>query len=346
LVGIFKRQPGFADALLAHPRFVSPGHVDLAAALDGPSRDAAAKLFLAAAAAPDFAWSEPLVGLLSGLPPDELHPALRKQWSNYGLRDAILGHLARRPDPSDRDKFLTGLDSANAQTVGVALAAIETLPPPEDPRDLLPLLKLVRRLSLEPKPSKIRPRAEAVLAAQMRIPTADGYAAYAAHFLKTHPALKSELEGAADPAELRERLSKVPWPEGDAARGAEVFRARGCQTYHAAQGALGPTLAGAASRFSRDDLFEAIANPSKDVAPPYRTTAFQTKSGDVYTGIIAFDSADGYIVQTGATTTVRIPTADVAGMKPASLSLMPNDLLKGLGERDLADLYAYLRSLK
>ena len=72
------------------------------------------------------------------------------------------------------------------------------------------------------------------------------------------------------------------------------------------QGALGPNLSGAASRFSREDLFEAIVNPSKDVAPPYRTTSFQLKDGQVHTGIIAFESADGYILQTGATSTVRI----------------------------------------
>jgi putative heme-binding domain-containing protein len=111
------------------------------------------------------------------------------------------------------------------------------------------------------------------------------------------------------------------------------------------QGALGPNLAGAASRFSREDLFEAIANPSKDVAPLYRTTIFQMKDGNIHTGIVAFESADGYIIQTGATTTVRVNTSDVAAKRPGSLSLMPDGLLEGLKPDDLADLYAYLRAL-
>ena len=105
-------------------------------------------------------------------------------------------------------------------------------------------------------------------------------------------------------------------------------------------------MAGTSSRFSRDDLFEAIGNPSRDVAPPYRTTAFQTKDGAVHTGMVAFMSADGYIVQTGATTTVRLATSDIAAMKPGTRSLMPDGLLTGLKPAEIADLYAYLRTLK
>ena len=57
-------------------------------------------------------------------------------------------------------------------------------------------------------------------------------------------------------------------------------------------------------------------------------------------------SADGYILQTGATTTVRINTPDIAARRPGALSLMPNGLVDGLKPADLADLYSYLRSLK
>jgi putative heme-binding domain-containing protein len=149
-----------------------------------------------------------------------------------------------------------------------------------------------------------------------------------------------------DAAPLRKTLEGVAWDAGDVGRGAEVFRARGCQTCHAAQGALGPNLLGASSRFSRDDLFEAIGNPSRNVAPPYRTTAFQTKDGAVHTGMVAFVSAEGYILQTGATTTVRLAAEDVGAMKPGTRSLMPDGLLTGLKPAEIADLYAYLRRLK
>ncbi len=100
------------------------------------------------------------------------------------------------------------------------------------------------------------------------------------------------------------------------------------------------------TRFSRGDLFDAIIYPSRDVAPPYRVTRIETHAGQVYYGIVAFFSADGVILQTGAATTVRLATPDIASESPTTRSLMPNGLLKGLKPEDLADLYSYLQTLK
>lgn len=343
------RDPHFVDALLAHPAFVAPAHVDLAAALGGP---AAARRFLKAALEPAFVWSERLLALLASLPAEELHPALRGQWSNYGLRDAIILHLAKRPDPQDREKFLAALESPNAQVQKAAVDALEALPRDGSPRKAVPLLRLLRRLALEPKQAELRARVSRLVGPQavkeVETTPAALRQAYQPVFdavLKADPSVKAELEDG-DPAALKKLLEGVDWDRGDAARGVELFRARGCQTCHAAQGALGPNLAGASTRFSRDDFLEAIANPSKDVAPPYRTTAFQTRDGQVHLGMIAFSSADGVIVQTGATTTVRLATGDIAATKPSLRSLMPDGLLTGLKPSEIADLYAYLKSLK
>ena len=100
------------------------------------------------------------------------------------------------------------------------------------------------------------------------------------------------------------------------------------------------------SRFSRADLFDAVLYPSRDVAPPYRVTRVETRSGQVYYGIVAFESADGLILQTGAATTVRVATPDLASRSPSTRSLMPEGLLKGLKPEDLANLYSYLQTLK
>lgn len=91
-------------------------------------------------------------------------------------------------------------------------------------------------------------------------------------------------------------------------------------------------------RFSRDDLFTAIFDPSLDISRLYRTTLIETRDGRVYPGMIAFESADGVILQTGATTSVRIAMPDID-------SLMPAGLLKDLKPTDLADLCAYLQTL-
>jgi putative heme-binding domain-containing protein len=93
------------------------------------------------------------------------------------------------------------------------------------------------------------------------------------------------------------------------------------------------------------DLMNAIAFPSRDVAPPYRTTTFRLRNGEAYTGIVAFESADGWILQTGAGLSVRINSADVFSRQPSSVSVMPSGLLSGVGPQDVADLHAYLRTL-
>jgi hypothetical protein len=63
-------------------------------------------------------------------------------------------------------------------------------------------------------------------------------------------------------------------------------------------------------------------------------------------GIVIFESADGIILQTDASTTLRIATEDMASRVQSTRSLMPTGLLKELKPNELADLYSYLKSLK
>jgi putative heme-binding domain-containing protein len=109
---------------------------------------------------------------------------------------------------------------------------------------------------------------------------------------------------------------------------------------------LGPDLGGAAERLSPTDLFDSIIFPSREVAPPYRVEVFQMRDGSSYAGIVAFESADGVIVRTGAASTVRLADSDILSRTPSNMSLMPSGLLEGLKAQDLADLYGYLKNLR
>jgi len=71
----------------------------------------------------------------------------------------------------------------------------------------------------------------------------------------------------------------------------------------------------------------------------------ELRNGEAYTGIVAFESADGWIVQTGAGITARVNSTDVISHQPSNVSVMPSGLLNGLSAQELADLYAYLQSL-
>ena len=69
------------------------------------------------------------------------------------------------------------------------------------------------------------------------------------------------------------------------------------------------------------------------------------KDGSKHTGRIAFTSADGVIVRTGPSTTVRLDETLIAQQDDWRGSLMPKGLLAGLNLEQLADLYAYLKTL-
>ena len=142
------------------------------------------------------------------------------------------------------------------------------------------------------------------------------------------------------------RLARVAWDKGDATRGLAVFTKASCASCHSGAAALGPDLRGAAGRFSRADLFTAILRPSKDVPPRYRVTQLTTVEGNVYQGIIVYEAVGSVLLQTGPATTVRIANRQIASQRLLALSLMPAGLLDRLGDADLADLDAYLRSLK
>jgi putative membrane-bound dehydrogenase-like protein len=361
LVGLLvDRDPGLGRALLDEPGLVAPGNVAVASAFGERDRREAARRFLARVRADDeFPWSGPLVELFGALPAEEVRPVYRERWSNLALRDALLPRLADPPDEADRPRYLEALDSALPDVLLAALGALERLPRDAEPGRLVPLLRLFRRLTLEPREAPLRRGALALIERQsgerfgLHEPPkgSDPAAVRAAYkavfdwFERRHPEAAGSILGTGDPVSLGRRLAAVDWSRGEAARGAKMFETRGCQTCHTGARSIGPDLTGVTGRFSRDDLFTAIAAPSLDVSPLYRTVTVATRDGLVYTGIIAFESADGLILQTGATTTVRLATPEIVERRPSLRSLMPDNLLEGLGPGDLADMDAYLRSL-
>ena len=144
---------------------------------------------------------------------------------------------------------------------------------------------------------------------------------------------------------LTEQLALVDWPAGDPDRGRKLFEKRSCAQCHGGRQGLGPDLAGATSRFSRNDVFVAIALPNRDVSTRYQTTLIETKQGKVHTGLIVYESADGVLLRNTTNQTLRIETRDIETRRTLPQSLMPSGLLKEFRSTDFADLFAYLKSL-
>ncbi len=159
-----------------------------------------------------------------------------------------------------------------------------------------------------------------------------------------------------DAAQLKHQATRVDellalTKDGDAARGAEVFRGAKalCSTCHAIArdgGTLGPDLTKIGGIRTRRDLLEAIAFPSSSYVRSYEPLIIKTLAGAEHFGILKNQTRDALTVATGATTEVNIPTAQVAAMAEAPVSLMPPGLDTILTPRELADIVAFLQTKK
>lgn len=346
--GLAQKDEALNKAILEHADFGRPDHV-LWTRAAGFDRTKAAETFLARAKKDRaFEWNAALVALIGSLEQEKSLPVLRKLWGEAGLDDELLPILAKAGREEDHDKLLRGLTSPRVALVGVSLTALEKLAvKKERQRDEgLALLKAVRLLPAEKENEALRKRLLARLTKLAGANLVDAEAALA-WYRKVYPEQAKALTDAdgVDVEAWKKRLAKVEWDKGDAKKGAQVYVKASCASCHSGSAALGPDLAGVTGRFSRDDLFTSILQPSKDVSPRYRTTQVMTDKGKSYGGIIIYDAVDSLILQTGPAETVRLTNAQIASRRLTATSLMPAGLLDRLSDGEIADLYAHLKSL-
>ena len=86
--------------------------------------------------------------------------------------------------------------------------------------------------------------------------------------------------------------------------------------------------------------------PSRTIAEAFRATVLTLNDGTPRSGFVVFNSADGVMLQTGPGITERIPNDKIVDRGLSPISLMPPGLLSGLKPEEMADLYAYMKSLK
>jgi putative heme-binding domain-containing protein len=308
-----------------------------------------------------FPWTADLVALLALLPAEEVLPLYRARWPQITAREEILPRLAAQPTAADRPKFLAGLGSAQPSIVRTSVVALLKLPPDPSGTNLVAPLKLLHRLASEPAERPLRAQVTMLITNSLKVafritePDSPDPAALRRAYQPIFDYVGAKYPGVLramnaedndDPVRWNAFWRGVNWENGDPERGEQIFVARACASCHRAEGQIGPDLAGAAQRFAPADLMNAVVFPSREIAPPYRTTAFRLRNGEVYTGMVAFESADGWIVHTGQGSTVRINATDVVSRQSSSISLMPSGLFHGIRPQEVADLFAYLRTLQ
>lgn len=354
---LVKRDPELPAALVADPTFGAPGHELFAARMPKERQAVAARKLLAAIKKLDedqasAAWSPELVKLVTALPDAEALPVLREQASEPRLADSIALILAGKRQPEDRARLVEALGSSQEKVVATSVEALLAIAAEKPtPAEIAAAIKSLRRFN--GKDATARAPLVALLERWSGQTFADpsrpetAFAAALAWFSKAHPKEAATVAGmiGADAGVWKKRLDKLDWTAGDVKRGERVFQGK-CARCHGTTGRLGPDLSGVGQRFSRDDLFTAILDPSKDILPAFQPTRIVTKSGKTYNGLLIYQSAEATLLQTTPDTTVRIGKDDLLLAEPGKISFMPTGLLDDARDGDLSDLYAFLKSLR
>ena len=133
--------------------------------------------------------------------------------------------------------------------------------------------------------------------------------------------------------------------QGDPYSGQKLFNTAcaSCHTLFARGGHVGPDLT-AYQRSDLDALLLAIVNPSDAIREGFESFNVETKDERSLTGFLVERDARLVVLRGLDGQNITLKQEDIAELKPAGLSLMPEGLLDPLTEQQVRDLFAYLRS--
>jgi putative heme-binding domain-containing protein len=136
---------------------------------------------------------------------------------------------------------------------------------------------------------------------------------------------------------------------GDAAAGKEMYLRAGCIACHtidANEPPKGPVLSAVAKVYDRAALTESILKPNAKIAQGFESAWFRTKKGEQVEGFVTREAGDSVDVRNIVGQSVTIEKAEIAERGHRPQSMMPEGLMAAFTPSELANLLAYLESLK
>jgi putative heme-binding domain-containing protein len=277
-------------------------------------------------------------------------------------RAAAIGLLALADEPTARGALPALLDAR--QPVGVQLAVLQALTRLLDRDTARAILGRWRTMS----PAVRREAVEAVFSHVEGIEAVvQALETRALAPWELDPARLRQLQARAGPA-LEARVRKILAAQaagsrdrskvvasyrpaidltGDRDKGRNVF-SRTCAGCHQAEGRgvdVGPNLATVAGR-SPEDLLTHILDPNREVAANFVNYQVALRDGRVVSGIIAEELAHALTLKRELAATDVVARDQIETMASTGASIMPDGLEKGLSHQDLADLIAFVRSIR
>jgi len=134
---------------------------------------------------------------------------------------------------------------------------------------------------------------------------------------------------------------------GNATKGTAIFKSN-CAICHQVKGEgtdFGPKLSEIGTKLPKSALLDAIVEPSSGISFGYETTELVMKNGSLLRGLLSDKSKTELSMKLPGGTINKVKTSDVKLVKKLPVSMMP-DLHETMSKQDLADLLAYLGTLK
>jgi putative membrane-bound dehydrogenase-like protein len=144
-----------------------------------------------------------------------------------------------------------------------------------------------------------------------------------------------------------ERIRGHTRKPGDPAAGRQLFQAT-CMICHQVRGegtAFGPDLSGAGA-MGTESLLRNIITPNAQLESGYYRHDISLKDGSFASGFLASENAEAVILRQIGADDRAIPRSNIKEHAISTRSLMPEGLIENFPEQQVADLFAYLMTLK
>ncbi|MCY3488684.1 MAG: c-type cytochrome, partial [Bacteroidetes bacterium] len=154
-----------------------------------------------------------------------------------------------------------------------------------------------------------------------------------------------ELPGDKAAAYARYHTLVMSGMAADAANGQIVF-AQACGACHQMNGVgglIGPDLTGS-NRTDVDYLLSNLIYPDEFIQDDYRMVLATTRGGRTYVGTMVGESDRQVILRPIGQKDVVLNRTEIQSLEVSEESLMPEDLLSVLSDKEIQDLFAYLRT--
>jgi putative heme-binding domain-containing protein len=170
-----------------------------------------------------------------------------------------------------------------------------------------------------------------------------GKGARLAKTIDTPPLLTEEAAKALD-AKFAKFTALAPKGDPQAGKALSAL-CMACHQIGNAGGQIGPNLSGAGA-MGLEAVLRNILTPNAAMEPGYRIYRVEMKNGDLIDAFFVSEDKDAVVIRQAGLPDRRVPKADIRSTQFIRRSLMPEGLLDALQDKQVADLLAYLMTLK